>query len=124
MLFRSLLLGCACLSLVESSLNLGDRTSLTHLKPSTLNSKSSLVSMILCGGLLIVLVFAGLHSHVLDGILPYSDETPQAAELANPIGGILNKSFIVFAGLAIIGILQILKAACTSAVISKSDSLN
>jgi len=116
-----LFLGSAVLLLVESSLCLGDRTSSTELKPAVLNSKFSLVSMILCIGLLIVSVFTCLHSQALDGMLPYSDEPPQAADLSGSIWGILNKSFIIFAGLAIIGLLQILKAACTPAVIAKSD---
>ena len=114
-----LLLLSAVLSLVTNATSLQKNTSPTSDKPSTLSTVTSVGSLVVAIVLTLLLVSAWFNVNALSALL--TTPMPQPSELAPHVMGIFNKSALVFAGLAIIGLLQLLTAAFTPAAQANTD---
>ena len=97
--------------------------------PSQVNDRQSPLSVVfgtgsvLVGGVLLLLIISvRFNGNALGMMITETSVTPQPAELAAHLAGILNKSLFVFGGLATLGLLQLLASIFAPSAGSDSGS--
>lgn len=100
----------AVLLLAASLVEFQVKTSPANGTRAPLNNVVAIGSVLVSVILFPLLISVGLNGIALETILTETSMTPNPAELAAHLAGILNKSLLVFAGLGTLGLLQLLAA--------------
>ena len=102
----SVLLGLSTLIMLVAGLVGFQKDSTTdHAKRGTLGGAFAMVSVLVGGILLLLVIFIRENGIALETLLT-PPSIPQPSELGSRLTGILNKSLLIFLGLAMMGLLQ------------------
>ena len=117
----SALLGLSTLVLVVAGLvGFQANSSNEDVRRGSLSIVFAIVSILIGGTLLLLILLLRSSGNVLETLITDSSVTPHPSELAINLTGILNKSLLVFGGLAMMGFLQVLNVFLVSSARSES----